>query len=116
MSRAIESAMSHFKDILAQGLKGPVNVPEWKLDIWYKPATTFNQEAKIVELTSQGKTVEALVEALIMRALDADGKPIFARTDKPELMRAVDPSVIMRIMTDINNPEDNAKIEESLGN
>ena len=116
MSRAIDSAMTHFKEVLAQGLKGPVNVPEWKLDIWYKPATTFNQESRIVELTSQGKTVEALVEALMMRALDADGKPLFARTDKPELMRAVDPNVIMRIMSEINNPEANARIEEGLGN
>lgn len=116
MSRAIENAMAHFKEVLGQGLKGPINVPEWKLDIYYKPATTFQQEAKIVELTSQGKTVEALVEALIIRALDGEGKPLFARTDKPELMRAVDPGVIMRVMTEINNPEANAKIEESLGN
>lgn len=116
MSRAIENAMAHFKEVLGQGLKGPVHVPEWKLDIYYKPATTFQQEAKIVELTSQGKTVEALVEALIIRALDGEGKPLFARTDKPELMRAVDPGVIMRVMTEINNPEANAKIEESLGN
>lgn len=116
MSRAIENAMAHFKEVLAQGLKGPVHVPEWKLDIYYKPATTFQQESKIVELTSQGKTVEALVEALIIRALDAEGKPLFARTDKPELMRAVDPGVIMRVMTEINNPDANAKIEEGLGN
>jgi hypothetical protein len=116
MSRAIDSAMAHFKDVLGQGLKGPIHVPEWKLDIWYKPATTFNQEARIVELTSQGKTVEALVEALIIRSLDVDGKPLFNKIDKPELMRAVDPSVIMRIMTEINNPESDTKIEEALGN
>jgi len=78
MSRAIESAMAHFKEVLAQGLKGPIKVPEWNLDVYYKPATTFHQESKIVELTSQGKTVEALVESLIMRALDADGKPLFS--------------------------------------
>jgi hypothetical protein len=116
MSRVIDSAMSHFKDILAQGLKGPINVPEWKCDIWYKPATTFQQESKIVELSSQGKTVEALVEALIMRALDSDGKPLFVKADKPELMRSVDPSIIMRIMTDMNDPDTQRTVEEALGN
>lgn len=116
MSRAIDNAMAHFKEVLSQGLKGPVHVKEWKLDIYYKPATTFQQESRIVELTSQGKTVEALVEALIMRALDAEGKPLFNKTEKPELMRAVDPNVIMRIMQEINNPEEVTKIEDALGN
>lgn len=98
-------AKSHFKEILAGGLKGPIRVPEWECDIWYKAATTFAQESKIVELTSQGKTVEALVESLVMRCLDADGNPIFSKGDKPELMRGVDPSVIMRIMADMNDKE-----------
>ena len=116
MSRAIESAMAHFKEVLAQGLKGPIKVPEWNLDVYYKPATTFHQESKIVELTSQGKTVEALVESLIMRALDADGKPLFAKADKPELMRGVDPNIIMRLMAEINDPDSNTKVEDALGN
>jgi hypothetical protein len=116
MSKVLEAAKAHFKDILAQGLKGPIKVPEWEAEVWYKPATTFQQESKIVELTSQGKTVEALVESLIMRALDAEGKPLFTRADKPELMRAVDPSIIMRIMADMNDTETAKSIEDGLGN
>lgn len=116
MSKVLEAAKAHFKDILAQGLKGPIRVPEWDAEIWYKPATTFQQESKIVELTSQGKTVEALVEALIMRALDAEGKPVFTRADKPELMRAVDPQVIMRVMGEMNDPDTQKDIEAGLGN
>ena len=116
MSKVLEAAKAHFKDILAQGLKGPIKVPEWEAEIWYKPATTFQQESKIVELTSQGKTVEALVESLIMRALDAEGKPLFTRADKPELMRAVDPSIIMRVMADMNDNETAKDIEDGLGN
>ena len=116
MSKVLEAAKAHFKDILAQGLKGPIKVAEWDAEIWYKPATTFQQESKIVELTSQGKTVEALVEALIMRALDAEGKAIFTRADKPELMRAVDPQVIMRVMGEMNDPDTQKDIEDGLGN
>lgn len=112
----IEKAKSHFKTILSQGLQGPLSVPEWDTQIWYKPATTFQQESKIVELQSQGKTVEALVESLIMRALDQDGKQLFTRSDKVELMRAVDPNIIMRVVTEMNDPEAAAQVQEALKN
>lgn len=110
------AAKAHFKDVLAGGLKGPIQVPEWKCEIWYKAATSFQQESKIVELTSAGKTVEALVESLIMRALDADGHPIFAKADKPDLMRFVDPAIIMRVMSEMNDPDTARSVEEGLGN
>jgi len=63
-----------------------------------------------------GKTVEALVESLIMRALDGNGDPIFNRSDKPELMRFVDPTIIMRVMTEMNDTENSRAVEEGLGN
>lgn len=116
-TRVLDAAMAHFKDVLSQGLKGPITVKEWGgVNIYYKPATSFHQEAKIVELQAQGKTVEALVQTLITRALDENGKPIFNLADKPELMRAVDPNVILRIITEINDPENNEKVETALGN
>ena len=118
MSNAIilAAAKAHFKDILSQGLRGPISVPEWSCEIWYKAATSFQQESKIVELTSQGKTVEALVESLIMRSLDPDGAPIFSKADKPELMRGVDPAVIMRVMSEMNDPDTARTVEAGLGN
>lgn len=117
MSKVLEAAKAHFKDVLAQGLKGPIHVKEWGgVNIYYKPATTFHQEAKIVELQAQGKTVEALVMTLILRALDENGKQLFAIADKPELMREVDPTVILRVITEMNDPDSQAKVEEALGN
>jgi hypothetical protein len=112
----LAKAKQHFKEVLSGGLKGPIRVAEWETEIWYKAATSFQQESKIVELTSQGKTVEALVESLIMRALDSDGQAIFSRADKPELMRGVDPSIIMRIMSEMNDTESAANIQTTLGN
>jgi hypothetical protein len=115
-ANVMAAAKAHFKDILAGGLKGPIQVPEWKTEIWYKAATSFQQESKIVELTSQGKTVEALVESMIMRSLDADGQPLFNKADKPELMRFVDPAIIMRIMSEMNDPDTARTVETGLGN
>lgn len=116
MSKVLDAAKAHFKEILAGGLRGPIKVPEWNAEIYYKPATSFQQESKIVELTSQGKTVEALVEALIMRSLDAEGNALFTKADKPELMRFVDPSIIMRVMSEMNDPDQARTVEAGLGN
>jgi hypothetical protein len=112
----LAAAKAHFKEVLAGGLKGPIRVPEWNTEVWYKPATSFLQESKIVELTAAGKTVEALVESMIMRACDGNGDPIFSRGDKPELMRSVDPTVIMRLMSEMNDTESADRVDTTLKN
>jgi hypothetical protein len=106
MSTVLEKAKSHMRDKIGAGLKGPIAVSEWETEIWYKPATTFHQESKVIELQQSGKTVEALVQTLINRALDKDGKNIFRLADKQDLMRGVDPAVILRIISEMND-EDN---------
>lgn len=117
MSKILAAAQAHFKDVLAQGLRGPIRVPEWdNAEIWFKPSTTLAQEGKIFELQSQGKAVEALVTSLIQRALDADGKPVFQITDKPELMRSVDPTVLLRVISEINDSNNGEAREEALKN
>ena len=60
--------------------------------------------------------MEALVESLIMRSLDADGAPVFNKADKPELMRFVDPAIIMRVMAEMNDPDTARAVETGLGN
>ena len=52
----IKNASEHFKSKLAGGLQ-KVNVPEWKADIYFKPAYPFAVEQKIIQLQSAGQTV-----------------------------------------------------------
>lgn len=103
MSTVLDKAKSHFRDKLSGGLKGPIDIPEWECQVWYKPATSFQQESKVIELQQSGKTVEALIQTLIGRALDENGKPIFKIVDKHELMRSVDPAVILRVIQAMND-------------
>lgn len=112
----IDKAKAHFREVLSQGLKGPIKVPEWDCEVWYKPALSFQAESKVIELQQQGKTTEALVEMLIIRALDKNGTPLFNKAEKPEIMRECDPSVVLRIITEMNDPEVNAKVEEAIKN
>lgn len=99
----IDNASEHFKSKLAGGLK-KVSVPEWKTDIYFKPAYPFSVEQKIIQLQSAGNTVEALVETLIAKALDPEGKPLFSKFNKSKLMNDVDPNVIIRVCAEINTP------------
>jgi hypothetical protein len=80
-----------------------LEVPEWgNTKIYYKPVSTLKEQSKLVELASQNKTVEALVESLVMRARNEDGSKMFTITDKVVLMNEVDPGVIIRIVGDMN--------------
>ena len=72
MSTVLDKAKAHMREKIGGGLKGPVDVKEWECQIWYKPATTFHQESKVIELQQAGKTVEALVMTLINRCLEYD--------------------------------------------
>ena len=92
----------HFAEKLAGGLQ-KISVPEWKTDIYYKAAYPFATETKIIALQQQGKTVEALVESLITKALDPEGKPMFHNADKVTLMNEADPTVLLRVCGELNN-------------
>lgn len=97
----LEKATSHFRNQISGEMKS-VKVPEWDTTIYYKTATTLKEEGKILELSQQGKTVEALVEALILRARDVDGKRLFTPMDKVALLNEVDPKVIIRVVGEMN--------------
>ena len=109
----LDNAKAHFKQVLANGLQN-IHVPEWDADIYFKPAMSLAQEGRIVALTQKGEMVEALVETLITRALDAEGKPLFKRVDKDTLLREVEPNVITRVVQEMS--EQQKQVEDNLGN
>lgn len=97
----LENVKSHYKSKLSGELQ-KMSVPEWKTDIFFKQAHPFAVESKIIELQQAGKTVEALVESVILKALDPEGKPLFNKFDKATLMNEADPNVLMRIAAVLN--------------
>lgn len=113
-NKLIDRATAHFKDALAQGVKGPIRVDEWDADVYYRATTTMAQESKVIELTQQGKTTDALILTLINRACDQDGKALFGQEDRAALMNRVDPKLILQVVTGMN--EDDSLIEDAVGN
>ncbi len=107
------NATAHYKAALSHELKS-IEVPEWETTIYFKSASTFASEQKIIELHQKGQLVEALVETLLSKSLDAEGNKMFSKADKVVLMRQVDPDVIIRVVTAMN--EAKAEAKDSLGN
>jgi hypothetical protein len=107
MSKVLDNATKHFREKISGSMK-KVHVPEWDCDIYFKASNTLKEQAKLIQLAQEGKTVEALVETLIIKARNEDGSKMFAMPDKVTFMNEVDPSIIIRIVGDINeaNNED----------
>jgi hypothetical protein len=110
MSKVLEKATSHFRTKISGEMK-KITVPEWDCDIYFKPTLTLKEQGKLVELASQGKQVEALVESLIVKARNQDGTKMFSMPDKMVLLNEVDPNVIIRVVGEINSAND---AEESM--
>lgn len=111
MSKVLEKATSHFRSKISGELKS-VSVPEWETKVYFKSAITLKEQSKLIELASQGKQVEALVESLIVKARNEDGSKMFNMADKVVLMNEVDPNVIIRVVGEINAANEEETLEE----
>ena len=111
----LEIATSQFKQKLAGELQF-ISVYEWKdskgepVKIYYKPSMTFKQLQKVMRATNNGNQSEAIIQTLIIRALDEDGKPLFRQNDMTQLMNETDPEVINKIVIALNEKDES--IEE----
>ncbi len=87
----LDTATAHFRNQIS-GAMQVIDVPEWETKVYYKSAVSLKEEGKILELSQQGKTVEALVESLIVRARNEDGTKMFTFADKAALLNEVGPA------------------------
>ena len=86
----LEKATQHFRSKLDGSLE-KIRVDEWETDVYYYPTTPLKDESTILKLQNEGKTVEALVQSLIVKCRNADGSKMFAPADRITLLNEVDP-------------------------
>ena len=86
---------------------------EWGTDIYFRTTYPLKDEGKILELQSQGKTVEALVESIVTKARSKDGKSLFTDADKVKLMNEADPLTVVKVASAINNGKITATQDEA---
>lgn len=98
----MDRATAHFRNKISGEMRS-IFVPEWETKIYFKDANTLKEESKLLELAQQGKTVEALVETLIVKARNEDGSKMFNMADKITFMNEVDPAVVIRVCAEMNS-------------
>ena len=99
-------AKSHFSETMNGELKS-FTIPEYdNLTIYYKKGTSFKQEGKVLELQQQGKTAEALVQMIINRALDSEGKRMFNDYERTQFMNTVTPEIILKMVNAMNGDDE----------
>lgn len=112
MSKVLEKATAHFRSQIGGEMK-KISVPEWECDIYYKSVNNLREEGRLIELAQQGKTVEALVESLIIKSKNIDGSKMFSLNDKMVLLNEVDPQIIIRVVGEMNaSNAENSNLEE----
>lgn len=101
----------HYMGAISGELK-KTHVKEWELDVYYRLTYPLNVESKVIELQQQGKTVEALVESIILKARDANGKRLFQDADRIKLLNEADPQVVIELASTINNARLDAQFNQ----
>ena len=97
----LEKAQQHYRTKLAAEPE-ELYVPQWDAKVYIKPAVNLAQMGEIMELSREGKGAEAMVMTLIHRLVDDEGKPVFRKIEKTEILRSVDPDVLSFILSKIN--------------
>ena len=100
MASVIDNVKAHFD---SQEVK-ILDIPEWgdeegPLKIYVKPLTLA--ESKRLYKMATNSDLEVMVNAIILKALDKDGKQLFTIADKPDFMHKADVGVISLVAADI---------------
>jgi len=110
----IAKAIEHFKSV--ESNMKEYHVDEWDTTIYYKEKSAFKDQSAIMQLHQQGKVVEALVETIIVKARKQDGTKMFQPAERVYLLNEVDPNVLVRIATELNNVDDDYDLDETVKN
>lgn len=96
---AIDLVREHFASL---GTK-TIEVPEWKLTIYATPVT-LSEKNKLYR-KSRDNDMELLVDILILKATDAEGKKLFDIDHKPTLLNKADSNIVARVANSIISTE-----------
>lgn len=99
------SAVDKFADHYVKKVKSDVReirVDELDLSVFVYPLNLAQQE-RLVELWNEGKSYEAMLETIILRARDEKGVPMFDPKDKDKLRKQADPELLVWLAKEINS-------------
>ena len=104
-----EQANSQFAERRKPETLVAIPVPAWNTTVYFWPDMTLSERREIFMLAKQkgDETIldlEAMAITLIVRARDKEGKRLFSKAERMELMNEYDPEVITQIVSAMNSP------------
>lgn len=102
MSAILDKAKAHYRDVMS-ATPTKIEIPEWEATAYVKPKLSLEKTGEIMDLSNRGKIAEAMVMTLIYRLVDEEGAPLFRPPEKVVLLKQVDPDVLAKVVTQINN-------------
>lgn len=104
-----EQAKSQFAERRTPETLVAIPVPAWKTTVYFWPDMTLAERREIFMLAKQKgeETIldlEAMAVTLIVRARDSEGKRLFSKGERMELMNEYDPEVIAEVVSAMNSP------------
>lgn len=106
MSQVLERAFKQFRDKVAATEILHFEVPQWPDErgnptvIYFLPLGSLRTEiySKVFDLIRRAN-VESAVDILILRALNEDKTPMFRPVNRVEMLKKVDPEVLLEIIS-----------------
>jgi hypothetical protein len=98
MSELLDRITAHFDSLGQRQLV----VPEWETTIYFTPVTIADRN-RIYKGSKGENDYETMVNIIIVKALDQDGKHHFTSADKPKLLQHADSALIARVAAAIMN-------------
>ena len=104
MTDVMKKISKHYQSLVTKDME-MLNVPEWDMDIYYRTTNSFADERAMIAHQTKGEIVEALVQSIVSKARDKNGKKILSDAHKDQLMNEADPKVLTRVATHLNNAQ-----------
>jgi hypothetical protein len=98
---AIERIKQHFAGIGVRHVESAAWGEEGKPLLIYFSPMTLAEKQRLLTIGEEQGYVARLADALIMKALDADGKKLFTIEDKHALRNQADPDELARIVREM---------------
>jgi hypothetical protein len=96
MSDTLSRITAHFDSL---GVR-EIAIPEWDLTIYCTPISVA-ERTRIYKGQRDDNDYETVVNILLVKAKDKDGKPIFTIADKATLLQKADSGVVIRVAAEI---------------
>ena len=96
----MDAAKQHFDDVLSADPK-PILIEEWGGTFYKRPQISAKKKFEITNKMNAGQTDEGFSLALIYYLIDAEGNPVFKKADLFEMVRSIDPDVLIRVAGEI---------------